>query len=195
MPQKLNDLIVAANFCEVYLAKEAGAQSVQIGSAFAYCAESGIENKIKETLISKHFNGGLKIHTDFQASPTGYPFKIVDNALDVETLMPSTANNVCDLGYLREVMLNTEGKIEFRCPAENPKNYLRKGGTLEETLGRQCLCNGLMATAGMAQVRKNTQIKPFLTAGTNFNFLNKLTNSKECQYRAKEVIDLVLQPA
>jgi hypothetical protein len=33
--------------------------------------------------------------------------------------------------------------------------YLKKGGNIEDTLDRKCLCNGLMATIGLGQTRKD----------------------------------------
>src|SRR3989344_5108359 len=40
------------------------------------------------------------------------------------------------------------GRIVFRCPAEPIKDYLRKGGKIEDTVGARCLCNGLFAADG-----------------------------------------------
>ena len=67
------------------------------------------------------------------------------------------------LGFLREAyvvigedgnaVVGKDGKevIDYRCAAEPVANYVKKGGKLEDTLGRLCLCNGLMATIGLGQ--------------------------------------------
>jgi hypothetical protein len=46
------------------------------------------------------------------------------------------------------------GAIGYRCPAEPVATYVRKGGSIEDTAGRRCLCNGLTATVGLAQRRR-----------------------------------------
>lgn len=38
--------------------------------------------------------------------------------------------------------------IRVRCPSEPISAYLRKGGNLEDTVGKGCLCNNLTANAG-----------------------------------------------
>jgi hypothetical protein len=40
--------------------------------------------------------------------------------------------------------------------------YLKKGGELEETAGRKCLCNGLMANIGLEQHRKDGYVEDTL---------------------------------
>jgi hypothetical protein len=72
-------------------------------------------------------------------------------------------------------------------------DYVRKGGALAETQGRQCVCNGLVATIGMAQVRPEPEVElPLVTAGNDVanivNFLKPGQNS----YTAAEVVDRLL---
>ena len=44
--------------------------------------------------------------------------------------------------------------------------YVRKGGAVEDTEGRKCLCNGLMATIGLGQHRKDGYVEnPLVTLG------------------------------
>lgn len=47
------------------------------------------------------------------------------------------------------------GVVDYRCPAEPVQNYLPKGGTLEDTAGRKCLCNALTADVGLGQTRRD----------------------------------------
>ena len=39
----------------------------------------------------------------------------------------------------------------YRCPAEPERDYVNKGGLLVDTVGRQCVCNGLISAVGMPQ--------------------------------------------
>ena len=41
-----------------------------------------------------------------------------------------------------------EGNIGYRCAAEPVANYVAKGGKAEDTVGRKCLCNALLANIG-----------------------------------------------
>jgi nitronate monooxygenase len=86
---------------------------------------------------------------------------------------------ICDLGYLRHAYKSADGQVEQRCPAEPVDDYLKKGGTLEETVGRKCLCNALMADIGMAQKQSDQSFeKPLITAGDDLNNLMKILAGK-----------------
>ena len=77
---------------------------------------------------------------------------------------------VCDLGYLREPYAAGDGKIAYRCSAEPVETYLAKGGKIEDTEGRKCLCNALLANIGLAQARKGGMVEPALiTVGDDLN--------------------------
>eukprot|EP00957_Ditylum_brightwellii_P058049 4402392-Ditylum_brightwellii.AAC.1 len=56
------------------------------------------------------------------------------------------------MGYLREMYTKEDGTMGFRCAAEPVDAYLKKGGEIEATHGRKCLCNALCANVGMPQV-------------------------------------------
>ena len=52
--------------------------------------------------------------------------------------------------------------------------YLRKGGAIEDTVGRKCLCNALAANVGLAQTRKDGFVEPTLvTLGSNRTTANE----------------------
>lgn len=150
-------------------AKELGAQGVQAGTAFAFCEESGFRRDIKLDVVRRIQSGAeVVVRKDFDASPTGFPF----NAIDIENSISEqeiyeARRRVCDLGYLRKPIEMPDGEVAYRCPAEPEASYLRKAGTIEETLGRKCLCNALAAAADMAQIRNNGEELPLVTAGEN----------------------------
>ena len=52
-----------------------------------------------------------------------------------------------DLGALRTPFVRDKGGIDYRCPAEPVAMYQRKGGRAQNSEGRLCLCNGLLAAA------------------------------------------------
>ncbi len=58
-------------------ALELGASGIQVGTAFAFCDESGLAAELKESVIAASRAGQLAIFTDPHASPTGFPFKVL----------------------------------------------------------------------------------------------------------------------
>ena len=77
----------------------------------------------------------------------------------------------------------------YRCPAGPRKSYLSKGGTPEEAEGKQCLCNGLLATIGMGQTRRGTKVQPLVTWGEDMSFLQPILGDSKSQYTASDVIE------
>lgn len=170
------------------LAKERGAAGVQVGTAFACCQESGIIDSIKEEIIEKYRAGKLEVVTDYKASPTGYPFK----RLEVEANSHRDACRSCDLGYLRHLFEQENGSVGYRCPSAPRKTYLRKGGSAEEAEGKYCLCNGLLATIGLGQIRRGSHVQPLVTMGEDLGFLEQILKQDQSTYSAAEVIDYLL---
>lgn len=170
---------------------EQGAAGVQVGTLFAFCDESGITRELKDATIAAANAGSLRIHTDPRASPTGYPFKLVQ-AAGVPESSPER-DRVCDLGYLRTPYLRPDGSIGQRCSGEPLAHYVNKGGDPADTIGRRCLCNALMANIGLGQVRgAGTTEQPLLTAGDDLVRLARFLAGR-VRYRAADVVQYLLQ--
>ena len=169
-------------------AKATGAQGVQVGSAFACSQESGITTEIKEEIIVQYRDQTLEVITDFRASPTSYPFKRVD----VKANACADACRACDLGYLRHFYEKKDGTLGHRCPSSPRKVYLSKGGKAEDCEGRRCLCNELMATIGMGQIRRGRHVQPLLTMGEDLSFLDKIDFEDAGLPTAGQIIDYIL---
>ena len=87
----------------------------------------------------------------------------------------------------------TDASIGYRCPAEPVATYLRKGGSVEETVGRRCLCNGLTATIGLAQRRGDDTVEPaLLTLGQDLTFLPDLVARAGPDFTAADVVAYLL---
>jgi len=170
-------------------ALDAGANGIQVGTAFAFCNESGILPGIKQEVLRMYRDGKLRVLTDFQASPTGYPFKIIKlTHRGGNGKENRERERICDLCYLRQPYCKENLKIDYRCPGEPVGNYLLKGGSREETIGRRCLCNGLLATIGLGQVREDGCEFPIVTAGEDFSFISSLDRNSNCSYGAADVL-------
>jgi nitronate monooxygenase len=162
-----------------------GATGVQVGTAFACTEESGITPKIKAELIQQYQEGRLEVITDFQASPTAYPFKRVD----VEANDKPEARRACDLGYLRHIYEKEDGSLGYRCPASVRKVFVKKGGDSADCDGKRCLCNGLLATIGLGQKLKDGQeAQPLVTVGEDWHFLGAMLATGNKSYRVSELI-------
>jgi NAD(P)H-dependent flavin oxidoreductase YrpB (nitropropane dioxygenase family) len=146
-------------------ALESGAAGVQVGTLFAYCEESGLDPALKARVLDGVTSGTVTLRTDPRASPTGYPFKIVELPGDAD--QASARKRVCDLGYLRVPVRTSEGRTAYRCSAEPVDTFIAKGGDAADTEGRRCLCNGLTANVGQAQWRTETggEETPLVTSG------------------------------
>ncbi|MGE5732895.1 MAG: nitronate monooxygenase, partial [Gemmatimonas sp.] len=167
----------------------AGAAGVQVGTLFAYCDESGLAPDIKARVLSAVRDKGVRIQTDPRASPTGYPFKVVDvDGLDSQD---DRRVRVCDLGYLRTPYQMPTGRLGYRCPAEPVDAYVAKGGDIADTVGRRCLCNGLAANIGQPQQRDEGDEKPLVTSGDDLVSLDGFLGGRD-RYLATDVIAYLL---
>lgn len=173
-----------------------GAVGVQVGTAFAFCDESGLPAATKRQVLAAVRAGRVQVRTDPLASPTGYPFKVV--------LAPGTVGHDdvyaarprrCDLGYLRDPFVRPDGRIGYRCAAEPVEDWAAKGGDPDDTAGRRCLCNGLVSAIDLGQTRVDGTVEPpLLTAGDDLLQLGRFLTTARDGYTAADVIDHVLAP-
>jgi nitronate monooxygenase len=182
------------NAAKLREALEQGAAGIQVGTAFAFSRESGMRADLKKRLMAQAIAGTGEVFTDPVASPTGFPFKVA--------LLEGTSSafpiyqerkRVCDLGYLRDPYSTADGNIGYRCSAEPVANYLAKGGKAEDTVGRKCLCNALMANVGHAQMRKDDVEEPALvTVGDDLNTIATFLKPGRDSYGAADVVESLL---
>lgn len=183
---------------------EIGGAGVQVGTAFALAEESGMQDETRQEILNHLQIADLEVYTDPVASPTGFPFKV----LNLENTLAQAEEyqkrpRVCNLGYLRTAYVRDDGKIGYRCPSEPVDAYVKKGGDIEATEGRKCLCNALCSDAGYPQVTKqpgkNNGIyieKPLITIGDDVNSCRKLIRFDEATgrlgYSARDVVDYLV---
>ncbi|MCP4248280.1 MAG: nitronate monooxygenase, partial [bacterium] len=179
-----------------------GAAGIQLGTAFAFSQESGLVPELKAKIIAQVVDGSVEVRSNWRASPTGFPFRIVqvEGTLSDQELYKNR-RRVCDLGALRVPYKTESGSIGYRCPAEPLRAYTDvKSGRVENTEGRLCLCNGLLATAGLAQYRAKADYEepPVVTTGSDFRGVRELMGRIRPGadfYRAGDVIDYLSETA
>jgi hypothetical protein len=137
-------------------------------------------------------DGPVSLRTDSRASPTGYPFKVVELPGDAERVVKRA--RICDLGYLRVPGRTADGRTVYRCPAEPVDAYVSKGGDVADTVGRRCLCNGLTANIGQAQWRPDagTHEIPPVTSGDELLSLAAFATANP-GYTAEQVVRYLCQ--
>lgn len=175
-------------------AQEAGAEGVQLGTAFAYCDESGMADNEKRKVIQKVVEESAIVLTDPRVSPTGYPFKVVQlEGTMSEPEVYQARPRLCDLGLLRDAYKRDDGSLGYRCEAEPEDQYLKKGGKAEDLEGRGCLCNNLCASAGYPQHRKDGYVEqPLVSSGKGLPSILKFFKEGKRNYSAKDVLAFML---
>jgi len=175
-------------------AVELGASGIQVGTAFAFCEESGVAPKLREAVIDRILHGdiveGEAVFTDPHASPTGFPFKVVQlPGTQSERSVYEERPRKCDLGYLRQVAVRDDGAIVYLCASEPVEDYVRKGGKIEDTVDRKCLCNALLSNVGLAQTQEDGYMEqPLLTAGDDLVHVGQFLRPGQTSYRARDVL-------
>lgn len=179
---------------------EAGGAGVQVGTAFALSQESGMHDETRQRILSTLAEGNrVDVFTDPEASPTGFPFKVL--SLDGTLSDPEEYEarpRACTLGYLRDVYKMPDGKLGYRCAAEPVEHYIKKGGEEAATQGRKCLCNALCADCGFPQVNSKYgyQERPLVTMGDDVNnckrFLHQDKDGRWC-YSARDVLNFLVR--
>jgi nitronate monooxygenase len=176
---------------QVVHALDAGATGVQVGTAFAFCEESGLHEDLKRSVIRMSRDGELDVFTDPVASPTGFPFKVLEFKGSLsESDVYHERQRQCDLGYLRQAYQRPDGSLGWRCPAELVDVFVRKGGRAEECAGRKCICNALLANVGLGQVRScGEREKPLITCGDDVKSIHRyLSHDDATGYSARDVV-------
>jgi nitronate monooxygenase len=178
-------------------ARASGAAGVQVGTAFAFCDESGLRDDYKRAIMEQVVAGNACVRTDALASPTNFPFKVVQLEDSIsEPDLYDARPRICDLGFLREAFRTPDGAIDYRCPGEPVNVYIKKGGKIEETAGRKCICNALLATIGEPQHRKgNLEERGIVTSGNDLPGIVRFMRPAKRAYTAADVIDVLLETA
>ena len=170
-----------------------GAAGVQVGSLFALSKESGMRDDLREKMLQAARENKLKVRTDHRASPTGFPFKVVELPGTIGMSETFAARpKLCDLGYLRSNTITEDGKVISKCASEPEKPFLRKGGAESEIDGRLCLCNGLLATVGLGQERADGyQEAPLLTLGATTTDVEQMLKLHPDGWSAVDVLEML----
>jgi nitronate monooxygenase len=116
----------------------------------------------------------------------------MDDTLSAATTY-AARERICDLGYLRQVYRKSDGSLGYRCASEPVEHFLSKGGTLADTEGRKCLCNGLITNIGLGQTRPGHEPEQaLLTAGDEVAHIAQFLPPGSDSYTAADVLRQLL---
>ncbi|MEK7213861.1 MAG: nitronate monooxygenase [Patescibacteria group bacterium] len=172
-------------------AQSVGANGIQAGSIFALSEESGMDPKIRQEIRKRGFSGTNVVKTDMRASPTGFPLKVVELTGTVSGESTYQARErVCDQSVLVSAYKKPNGSIGYRCASEPIDAYIKKGGKIEDTVGRKCICNGLITTGNLRFEGENEPA--IVTLGDDTSFLTHLMQNENSSYIAEDALNYLL---
>ena len=182
----------------------AGANGVQVGTAFALAEESGMKPEFRSAILTALKEGvddaDLVRTTTF--SPTGFSFKVVqlqDTLSDDDVY--ANRQRVCDIGILQQRGFNKadeDGRRTLfqRCPAAPIDHFIEKRGLERNTAERRCLCNGLLSCVGLGQVKKiqgELMEEPaIVTLGNHLDGVRRLSRQGQARYHVQDVVADIL---
>ncbi|MDE2030937.1 MAG: nitronate monooxygenase [Patescibacteria group bacterium] len=170
-------------------AQSLGAVGIQAGSIFALSDDSGMDPVYRKEIRRLGYRNELIIRTDPNASPTGFPFKVIQlPGTQSEENVYNNRKRICDRSALIVPYQQENGKVGFRCASEPVEDYKSKGGKIEDTIGARCLCNGLFSASGIG----NPNEKPIFTMGDDVSFLRYLMKDENDSYNASDAIKYLL---
>jgi nitronate monooxygenase len=153
-----------------------------------------MKEEYKQRLLKKSAAGMARVFTDPISSPTGFPFKAAQlENTNSDKDVYATRTRICDVGHLREAYRTDSGGVAFRCGSEPVATYLAKGGKEENTVGKKCLCNALLANIGQEQVRPDGSVENgLITAGDDLTSVARFLPPGATTYSASDVLKALL---
>ncbi len=153
-----------------------GGSGVQVGSAFALCDDSEMIPERRREMRKLAYNRMLKVIPNNIASPTGYPFEVVELSGTVaDPAVYASRKRICIHAALKTPQIGSDGSLLHVCTAE-------PGGKE----GTVCLCEALVGAIGL------NNKPPIFTLGEDTSFLEGLMDHENDTFSASDVVKYVL---
>ncbi len=179
---------------QVDRAVELGATGVQVGTAFAFCDESGMDQGIRRAVIRASKAGTCEVRTDPLASPAGFPFKVLTlkESLSEDSAFEARTKR-CDLGFLRQAFERSDGAIGWRCrPNQNLRTYTKVGKRRKSTDASVLQWPDVGSRLGQVIADGSTEL-PIVTCGDEVKHIHQFLKSFDAEgYTARDVVERLL---
>lgn len=181
-----------------------GARGVQVGTAFALTEESGLKPEYRSAILDALKAGveddALVRTTTF--SPTGFSFKVAQlEATLADDAVYAERPRICDIGMLQQRGFNRpneqgERTLFQRCPSAPVASYVKNRGLERNTHERRCLCNGLLSSVGLGQVKRIqgdwVEEPAIVTLGNHLDGVRRLSRNGQVRYHVEDVVADIL---
>ena len=170
-------------------ARAEGAAGVPVGTPFAFCVESGLALNYKQSILTSVALGtarGIYRSGGFSnALSRSFRWKVhFPTAKSIPPGPAPATSATCVRPTACPQELSANG-----VPAEPVNTYVAKGGKLENTVGRKCLCNALLADIGLPQARNGKRVEAALvTAGNGIAEVARFIQAGNHEYTAADVV-------
>jgi len=122
-------------------ARSAGARGIQAGTVFALADESGMRDDLRERVRALLGADEVTVRTSAMASPTGFPFKVVDLPGTItDTEVYGARSRQCDLGFLRAPYAKDDGIGRLPAARRRPSGRTRSRAARRTTPPGGCAC-------------------------------------------------------
>ncbi len=181
-------------------ARRAGAVGVQVGSVFALAEESGMKAEYRSAIFHelRHGADDAALVKTTLFSPTGFSFKVAQlKGTLAEEEVYEARRRTCDIGLLQQrgfSKADTDGTRTLfqRCAAAPIDSYVESRGIERNTEERRCLCNGLLASVGLGQVKTVNgewfEEPAIVTLGNRLDGVRRLSRQGQTTYHVQDVV-------
>jgi len=181
-------------------AQSVGAAGIQVASIITLSEDSGYNPEYRDRMRRRAYNDELDVFISPDASPFGFPFKVVRiSGTHGDPQVYAARKRRCFTGLLLQPCIKEgETTIRYRCSAEPIDSFCAKGGDIDDTFMTVCLCEGLKAGVDLPQrLRDGTFELPVFTLSNDLSFLPHLMSGENDRYWILDAFKYLLskQPA
>ncbi len=188
----------------LHTAVAAGAVGIQVGSVFALAEESGMKPEYRSAIFDKLRHGAddASLVKTTLFSPTGFSFKVAQlQGTLSEDEVYEARRRTCDIGLLQQRGFSkpdADGTRTLfqRCAAAPVESYVENRGMERNTEERRCLCNGLLASVGLGQVKTVNgewiEEPAIVTLGNRLDGVRRLSRQGQFPYQVRDVVADIL---
>ena len=171
-----------------------GATGIQVGTAFAFCDESGLSTDLKERTLAACREGSIKVFTIRTHRRRGFRSRCCSRWARCQSRTSSKdVRAFVTWAICASPIVRRTAPWAIAALASRWRITCAKGGPSQRLTARKCVCNGLVAAVDYAKVRPSGETEPVLvTAGDDAANLHRFLRAGRSTYSADDVIDNLL---